>query len=298
MTDETAVAQSLDRSAETVRRHIHHPQRATQLGLQLSRVSEPTALMYTRYEPCISFVLHGRKRSIVGDHDQRWGRENFLVTPVDLPVIAGVVETGELGDFISVNWRLDPAVVAEVAAQLPRASRPEPTNRLGEVTPQLADTVERLFRLLDAPEEIAVLAPLISRELVLRLLQTDQAPRLLAAAQSANAGLVNAAIGALTTALAEPWTIDRLAGTLGTSPATLSRKFRQLTEMPPMQYLKRLRLGEARRRMLVEGDSAAQAAGAVGYISASHFSRDYRAAYEVSPAADAADWRRRMRSAA
>lgn len=293
-----SIDESLDRVAETIRRHEQGP-RADLLGLQLGRVRAPTGLGYHRYSPSFSFVATGRKRSVIGDYDQRWGREHFLITPVDLPVMAGVIETGPNGDFLSAVWRLDPIVVAEVTAAMAR--RPVRTEaeppRLGTWTPELADAVARLVGLLDAPEDVAVLAPLLSREVVLRLLQTDQTPRLLAGAEAPLADVVVKATEALESDLSAPWSLDRLAAEVGASPSTLGKRFKQVTGMTPVQYLKRLRLGEARRRMVVLGQSAAQAATGVGYLSASHFSRDYRLAYDSSPAADAAEVRAMMRLA-
>lgn len=289
------ISVSLDRAAERSRRHIDAPHRADALGLLLGRTTAPTPMAFVRYPPCLSVVLSGRKRS--GDDgapQQEWGSERFFITPVDLPMIAGVVELGAHDDFVSMNWRLDPAIVAEVAAQLPRPSRTGPPATLGTMTVDLADAIDRLVALLDAPEEAPVLAPLLSRELVLRLLQSDQAPRLLAAAEQAHAELVGAVAERLGADLAAPWTADALAAAVGSSAATLTRRFREVTGLTPMRYLKRLRLGEARRRMLVLGDTAARAGAAVGYVSASHFSRDYRGAYGVSPAADASAMRERI----
>lgn len=290
-------AASLDRAAERLRRHVERPQRAESLGLLLGRTTAPTPMLFVRYPPCLSVVLTGRKRS--GDDDsaeQEWGSDRFLITPVELPMIAQVIEVGPEGDFLSLNWRLDPAVVAEVAAQLPRTANAGEAERLGRMTPELADVVDRMLALLDEPEDAPVLAPLLAREVVLRLLRSDQAPRLLAAAEQAHADLVGAAVERMTADLAQPWTLDGLAAAAGTSAATLSRRFRELTGLSPLRYLKRLRLGEARRLMLAEAFTAAQAGAAVGYASASHFSRDYRAAYGVSPAADASTLRERMRA--
>lgn len=291
------ISASLARGADRVRRHADRAQRAASLGLLLGRTTGPTPMMFVRYPPCLAVVLTGRKVS--GDDEsgeQEWGSERFLITPVDLPMIARVTETGPDGDFVSVNWRIDPAVVSEVAARLPRPPQAAPSGRLGAMTPEIADVVDRMLGLLDAPDEATVLAPLLQRELVVRLLQSDQAPRLLAAAAHAHADVVSAAIDRLTAGLAEPWTVDAIAASVGASPATLSRRFREITGLTPMRYLKRLRLGEARRRLIAEGDTAAQAAAAVGYVSASHFSRDYRAAYGRSPASDATELRERMRA--
>lgn len=288
---------SLDRAADRVRRHIDRVAAAEPLGLILGRTTAPSPTMFVQYKPCVSVVLTGRKVS--GDDSasgEEWGPERFLITPVDLPLFARVTETGPAGDFVSVNWRIDPAVVAELAGQLPLPAAPEPPERLGTMTAEIADVVDRMLALLDAPAEAGVLAPLLNRELIVRLLQSDQAARVLAAATHANADIVTAAITTLTRRLAEPWTLDAIAASVGASPTTVSRRFRELTGLTPMRYLKRLRLGEARRLLITDGDTAAQAGAAVGYVSASHFSRDYRSAYGRSPASDATDLRERMRA--
>ncbi|TPW74926.1 AraC family transcriptional regulator [Schumannella soli] len=307
---------SLDRAADLAGRRRDSPHAAA-LGLRLSGVDRPTGMLPQTYPPSLSLALRGRKRSIIGAHDAIWGRERFLVTPVDLPVVAGVVEAPD-GDFRSVMWRLDPLVIAEVAplvatstssgtiaagaggatrstgaggageaaAADPAAGRSTP-DRLGTWTPELADAVARLLGLLDRPEDIPVLAPLLAREVVLRLLQSDQAPRILAAGSTPDADTVSRAVALIVDELARPWSLDELAARVGVSASTLGRRFATVTGMSPLQYQKRSRLGEARRRMIVRGETAAEAAAAVGYRSASHFSRDYRAAYREAPGRDA-----------
>lgn len=131
-----------------------------------------------------------------------------------------------------------------------------------------------------------MLFPLVSREIVLRLLQTEQAPRITAALDGTGPSVVAGATALLTGRMAEAWSMERLARELRVSESTLFARFKEATGMTPAQYLKRTRLGEARRRMVVHGDTAARAA-AVGFRSASHFSRDYREAYGRPPAADA-----------
>lgn len=265
----------------------------------MSKVYEPTGLFDRRYEPSMSVVLRGRKRSIVGDDDQVWGRERFIITPVDLPVVAGVVDAAGEDGFVAVVWKLDPAVVGEVVASMtvPAAAAVAPGSspsgavsslpRLGSWTAPLADAFARLVGLLDAPEDIPVLFPLVSREIVLRLLQTEQAPRITAALDGTGPSVVAGATALLTGRMAEGWSMERLARELRVSESTLFARFKEATGMTPAQYLKRTRLGEARRRMVVHGDTAARAAAAVGFRSASHFSRDYREAYGRPPAADA-----------
>ncbi len=122
---------------------------------------------------------------------------------------------------------------------------------------------------------------------MLRLLQTEQAPRITAALDGTGPSVVAGATALLTGRMAEGWSMERLARELRVSESTLFARFKEATGMTPAQYLKRTRLGEARRRMVVHGDTAARAAAVVGFRSASHFSRDYREAYGRPPAADA-----------
>lgn len=307
------IAQHLDRAAATASAHAAVPGRdrqdavarvgsahhAESLGLTVSKVHEPTGLFDRRYEPSMSVVLRGRKRSIVGDDDQVWGRERFIITPVDLPVVAGVVDAAGEDGFVAVVWKLDPAVVGEVVASMsvPAAAAVAPGSspsgavsllpRLGSWTAPLADAFARLVGLLDAPEDIPVLFPLVSREIVLRLLQTEQAPRITAALDGTGPSVVAGATALLNGRMSEGWSMERLARELRVSESTLFARFKEATGMTPAQYLKRTRLGEARRRMVVHGDTAAGAAAAVGFRSASHFSRDYREAYGRPPATDA-----------
>ncbi|MDH6522708.1 AraC-like DNA-binding protein [Streptomyces sp. SAI-135] len=286
----------LDQVADVILRRADNHALAGRLGFRLSRVTAATGLGYQRYSPSLSVVAAGRKRTIIGDDDRAWGRERFIITPVDLPVVAAVVEAEEERGFLAARWQLSPILVAEVAAAMPGNGQPPAgMDRLGTWTQPLADAFARLISLLDEPEHMAFLGPLVAREVIVRLLQTDQAPRVLAAVADSDA-VVPRAVALLTDRLDEPWTVDALAAEVRTSQPTLFRRFKDATSMTPMQYLKRLRLGEARHRMVVFGDSAAQAASAVGYRSASHFSRDYRHLYGETPAADAVRTRLQLRT--
>lgn len=295
---EPRTAASIARAADKVRRHVEQPHRASALGLTLGRTTAPTEMMFVRYPPCLAIVLTGRKRTIDSHpRNDEWGSGRFLITPVNLPLIAQVTATGDDGDFLSLNWQLDPAIVSEVAAQLPRQHTHGDIDRLGTMTADLADALDRLLGLLDTPEDSEVLLPLISREIILRLLQSDQAPRLHAAVEHSRASTIDVVVTQFQDRLAHPWTVDEAAAVANVSAATLTRHFRDLTGLTPMRYLKRMRLGEARRHLLTSGATATQAAAAVGYASTAHFSRDYRTAYNTTPAADSASHRGRYPAA-
>lgn len=91
--------------------------------------------------------------------------------------------------------------------------------------------------------------------------------------------VVSAALRALHSDVAAPWTIDRLAAEAGVSRATLARRFTALVGRPPMAYLTWWRLTFAATLLRDTPDPLAAVARRVGYgtpYALSHaFSREF-----------------------
>jgi AraC-like DNA-binding protein len=151
----------------------------------------------------------------------------------------------------------------------------------------LLDAAIRLLRLMDSPRDIPVLAPLIEREILYRLLRGDQTSRMsqIAFAES-KLQQVNRAIGWIKRNFRAPFSMETLAKEARMSTSALHQHFRTVTGMSPLQYQKQLRLQEARRLMLSEATDAAVAGHTVGYESPSQFSREYRRLFGASPLRD------------
>lgn len=81
-------------------------------------------------------------------------------------------------------------------------------------------------------------------------------------------------------------TMESLAAKVYMAVPTFYKHFKQATSLSPLQYLKRLRLYEARRLMLTESLTAAAASYEVGYMSEQHFSRDYNKLFGRPPLQD------------
>jgi AraC-like DNA-binding protein len=152
----------------------------------------------------------------------------------------------------------------------------------------LLEALLRLVRLLDAPKDIPVLAPLILRELHYRLLHGEQQGRLAEIAiGDGRLRRVAGAIAWIKEHFTEPLRIETLAKQVNMSPSALHSHFKAVAAMSPVQYQKRLRLQEARRRLLSGGTSAEAVAFEIGYASASQFSREYARLFGQPPRRDA-----------
>lgn len=261
--------------------------------LSLYRWSCATGPMYSAYEPCICVVAQGSKRVIAGECVHRYSARQYLVASVDIPIVGEVVEASDDAPFLALLLRLQPAVIHEMmnAGERDRATRDTPGPALGvsDIEPDLLGPCIRLIRLLESPDDIPVLAPLIEREIAYRLLQGTQASRI---SQIAFAGSrtkdINRAIAWIREHFHEPLHIEPLAELAYMSPSSLHHHFRTVTGMSPLQYQKHLRLQEARRLMVSEAANATLAGHAVGYESPSQFSREYRRMFGASPARDIA----------
>src|SRR5258708_30320760 len=129
----------------------------------------------------------------------------------------------------------------------------------------LLDAVLRMVKLLDTPEDIGVLAPVVQREIYYRVLRGDLGSRLIDLAQSEGGShRIVRAIEWLKQHYAVPLRIEELAGAVHMSPSALHHRFKAVTAMSPLQYQKHLRLHEARRLMFADGIESATAGHRAG----------------------------------
>jgi AraC-like DNA-binding protein len=262
-------------------------------GLTLMRISHPTEPMHGLIEPTLCIVAQGRKRTITGDRVLNYDASNFLVVSADTPIIGQVMEASPDAPYLCLKLDLDPAAITELLIDVGNlgggASEADASLSVTPMTPELVDAATRLVRLLASPDDIRILAPMVRRELLYRVLQTDQATRLqqIAVAES-RLQQVNRAIGWIKANYRDTFAIETVAAEARMSPSSLHFHFKAVTAMSPLQYQKQLRLQEARRLMLSEALDAATAGHRVGYDSPSQFSREYARTFGAPPLRDVA----------
>jgi AraC-like DNA-binding protein len=256
--------------------------------LLLFRREAPTPPGICRVEPSVVLLVQGKKRMLAGDDAYAYDSDHFLIASLDVPASSQVLEGSPKRPCLGLTLKLDLRLIAELVPQVRLAPREDRSAArgmaLGAVTPTLLETFKRLTDLLDEPDAIEVLAPLVRREIHYRLLTSDQAGRLRQIASvGSQSHLIARAIDWLKANYAAPLHIEDLAERVLMSPSSFHHHFRQLTAMSPLQYQKWLRLNEARRLMLNEGLDAAGAAFKVGYESPSQFSREYARLFGAPP---------------
>lgn len=256
--------------------------------LSLMRSPEVTVCATAFYDPVVCFAAQGRKELFVADRTYAYDAAHYLVVAVDMPVMARIVEASAEAPYLAVRLSLDAGLLASLLLEMPGAEGIRSAGiGIGRIDGPILDALLRLVCLLDTPGDAAALAPLIERELLYRLLCGPQGPMLrqIALADSRLSQIARV-VAWIRSNYSSPLRIADLAGLAAMSPASLHRHFRAVTGLSPLQYQKRVRLYEARRRLLVEAEDAQTAGFNVGYDSPSQFSRDYARLFGAPPLRD------------
>src|SRR5215217_5312344 len=251
-------------------------------GLRLLRRSSPTPKEHGVSSPAFCVIAQGSKEVLLGDDCYRYDANHYLITAAALPTATRVTGASEERPYLGLVLGLDPALVGSVMVE---AGYPAPGDqaavRAFDVSPLdagLLDAVVRLVGLLDSPaDEAHFLRPLVTREIIFRLLKGEQGGQLRQiAVLGGHSHRIARALERLRKDFDRPLRIEDIAGELGMSVSGFHHHFRAVTAMSPLQFQKRMRLQEARHLMLAEDLDAAGAGYRVGYGDASHFTREYK----------------------
>jgi AraC-like DNA-binding protein len=288
-----SVAELLDEIRRLIDAHARPSFETPIDGLLLSRVETASAPDHTLTEPLLVVMAQGGKRLLVGDqvHEHRAGQ--YLLVTADLPVTGHFIDVTPEAPSLALGLVLRPAVIAPLLLEAPtqrwsRTTVALPALAIGEPGTELLDAVTRMLRLLDRPVDAPVLAPLVEREILWRLLTGPHGPMV------RQIGLADSSLSHITRAIrrirdnyAEQMRIEDLARLAGMSTSAFHRHFRAVTAMSPLQFQKRIRLQEARTLLVARPDDVAAVGHLVGYDSPSQFNREYHRLFGAPPGRDA-----------
>ncbi|TGQ11599.1 MULTISPECIES: AraC family transcriptional regulator [unclassified Mesorhizobium] len=257
--------------------------------LSLIRADHPSAPVPAVYEASLCIIAQGSKRVSLAGQSVVYDASSYLLVSVDLPLVGHVLEASPAAPYLCCKIDFDPAALADLLVTERRVSSEKdvPVLAVYPSDPDLIDAACRLVKLLDRPETIDVLAPLVEREILYRLLTGPHGATLRQMGTvDSHLNQVSRAIATIRNGFQAQLRIDEIAAASGMSASSLHAHFKAITRMTPLEYQKQLRLQEARRLMLADGANAGTAGFAVGYDSPSQFSREYRRLFGAPPRQD------------
>ncbi|MBX4146937.1 AraC family transcriptional regulator [Paenibacillus lautus] len=260
-------------------------------NLSLIRATDGTELIHTIHEPALCIVAQGRKLIMLAQESYFYDSNSYLVVSLQLPISGQVIQASPERPYLCLRLDLDRHLIFDLIPScqetLPKKTDSTKALFVSSMNQALLDAVVRLVRLLDTPEDISVLAPLVTKEIVYRILQEEQGQSLKQFAVSgSHAQRIAAAAQLIERDYNQPLHIADLSAAVNMSPSSLHHHFKEITAMSPLQYQKQIRLQEARRLMLSETSAAADAAFQVGYESPTQFNREYARMFGLPPIRD------------
>ncbi|MFJ8935223.1 AraC family transcriptional regulator N-terminal domain-containing protein [Streptomyces sp. NPDC102365] len=274
-------------------------------GVLISKVDRPDPPAPSMSGTVLAVIAQGAKRLALGDRVYEYGAGQYLVASVDLPVTGQFIRVEPERPALGFGLALEPSDVAELLLRAgpwgnPRADGGAPSAMaVSDASPALLDAVVRMVRLLDEPRDRAVLAPLVKREILWRVITGEQGAtvRQLGLADS-RLNHVSRAVGWIREHYAEPFRVEDVARMSGMSVSAFYRNFQAVTAMSPIQFQKQIRLQEARLLLATHPGEVTGVGRRVGYDNPSQFSREYRRQFGAPPSQDAVRLRDAVRTPA
>ena len=285
---------SLGELRTLIARHARPDMTTAVDGVLVSKVERPSAPYPSMTGTVLALVAQGAKRLALGDRVYDYRAGQYLVASVDLPVTGHFVDVAPEHPALGFGLVLRSSVVAELLLRagptdLPPAPGGAPSGiAVSDAPDELVDAAVRMLRLLDQPRDAAILAPLIEREIVWRLLTGEQgaAVRQLGLADSSLSHIARA-VRWIRDHYAQPFRVDDVARIAGMSVSAFYRNFQAVTAMSPIQFQKQIRLQQARLLLATRVHDVTGVSHRVGYDSPSQFSREYRRQFGAPPSRDA-----------
>ncbi|MGY2575437.1 AraC family transcriptional regulator N-terminal domain-containing protein [Vibrio sp. C8] len=260
-------------------------------GLRLSRWEAPTPPTSYTHNPSICLIAQGKKQVLLGGDSFIYDANHFLISSVNLPITANIMEASKDKPYLGLILELDLQEISQLIVDsdysFTHYKEAQKGIAVGTLSQPLLDAFVRLLSLMDEPESIKVLAPVIKREIFYRLLMSEQGSRLnQIVTDGSHSHQISKAIEWLKSNFVKPLSVGELAAYSGMSKSAFYTHFRSMTSMTPLQFQKQLRLSEARRLMLTENLDAMATTFKVGYESPSQFSREYSRLFGSPPSKD------------
>ncbi|MGG3916022.1 AraC family transcriptional regulator [Rossellomorea vietnamensis] len=260
-------------------------------SLSFTRFSDLIGPSYGVYKPSLCLIVQGSKEVLLAQESYVYSPADYLVASVNLPITGQVTKASPEAPYLALKLELTPSEILEVLREYEMGVDKKENAKRGmyvsKIEASLLDAVTRLVRLLDTPKDIKVIAPLIVKEIIYRVLQGEHGGMLKQIAiEGSSTHLISDAIEHIMKNYDQSLKIEVLAEIANMSVSSLHRHFKEVTAMSPIQFQKQLRLQEARSLLLSESGDAAAVGFRVGYESPSQFSREYSRMFGLPPKED------------
>ncbi|MGF0537197.1 AraC family transcriptional regulator N-terminal domain-containing protein [Agrobacterium sp. ES01] len=250
-------------------------------GIRILRTETVLHDVPVLYKPGAVFVLQGKKQGMLEGDVYLYDEEHYLSVSVPVPFRMESVASVDR-PLLAVYLEFDMQLAAEIASEIEKRSSGTSAAKAkslvsSKMGPDILDVLLRLLKALTNPVETAVLGAGVLRELHYRVLVGPQGGAMISALQQrGTSGKIVQSLARLRETYRSDISVSALASDAGMSIPSYHTHFKALTGSSPMQYVKAMRLHEARLLIARQDMTIAEVALSVGYVSPAQFSRDFK----------------------
>lgn len=255
-------------------------------GLELHRKETSHRAENCFNKPIFAMTVQGAKRTLVGNKEYRYGAGYSLLAGIDMPNMSYLTQASPDKPYLVITLNLDIHLTSQLITQLPKTTATNTSDGavVIQTSPDILNVMQRLVELLDQPEKISLLAPILLQEIHLQLLLGPHGEVLKAInTQGTKSHHILKTINYLRDNVLQPLEVDKLAQMVHMASSTFRKHFKAITSMSPTEYHQHLRLYEAQRLMLEDNQNVTNAGYLVGYESTTQFNREYKRLFGASP---------------
>jgi len=258
-------------------------------GVQLFKITESIRCAPAIYEPSLTAIVSGSKEAVWNGDKHFYDNSKYICCTMSMPIEAGTPKASSenplMGVYISINNQLMTELVLEMESakdviKMPKRAQHSQGLLTANWDNGLCNELYRLLLLVENPTDLAILSKSRLRELYYAILKGESGYAFKRTFGVGNE--IARSIEYLSSNLSDAITIEDMADYIGMSRAVFHRKFKQATNMSPIQFVKSMRLNNAAMK-ISEGMNVNVAAMEVGYVSSSQFSREFKRMYGASP---------------
>ena len=266
---------------------VHQPQVS---GVTLFQIKNSFSRCPFAYNSEIIILARGSKNVYLGSEIISYDSSNYLVLPIPLPAECSG-ETIEGKAILGMSITIEPLDISEMLLAMelfpqepkhvPRGIYSSPLNE------PLLESCVRLLKAIQNTQDERILAPLIKKEILYRILQDEKGHVLQSLAENNRKFyIISKVLQRIHKSYNQNFDMQSLAKDNGMSSSKFHSLFKSVTNMSPLQYIKNIRLHKAREFMIQEGLNATLASHKVGYESTSQFNREYKRLFGSTPGKD------------
>jgi AraC-like DNA-binding protein len=264
--------------------------------VKIFKSSNSEEILHSIYEPSLFIILQGSKIVMIGDKTFEYDNSSYFISSTYLAVSGKTIEASFEKPFLSIKILFSQEQIFQAIEEFSLNFRKQNSTNFSasiyNLDEDLKDSIFRLVKLIEIPKDIKVLSNIYIKEILYRLLVSNQNIELLQLVFiKSNSYKISKAVSFINKNIYEKLLIDDIAQLLNMSVSSFHKHFKKIIGISPLQYIKKLKLQEAKRLMILENMDIEGASFYVGYQSTSQFSREYTNYFGITPSKQVKDKR-------